>query len=84
MNGHLATRAACLIAVVVGMVALSATVAWGAVPAWTTYDHDGARSATDPDSGSPVTPAPAWGPVQVDGGVYAQPLVFGSRVYVAT
>jgi outer membrane protein assembly factor BamB len=68
----------------VGLTALSATVASAAVPAWTTYDHDGARSATDPDSGSPVAPAPAWGPAQLDGDVYAQPLVSGSRVYVAT
>jgi outer membrane protein assembly factor BamB len=74
-------RCAALIAVVALSAAASATAA---VPAWTTYDHDGARSATDPDSGSPVTPAAAWGPVSVDGAVYAQPLVFGSRVYVAT
>ena len=57
----------------------------GAVPAWTTYDHDAARSATDPDSGSPVPPTPAWSaPAQLDGPVYAQPLVYGSLVYVAT
>ena len=31
-----------------------------------------------------MTPAAAWGPARVDGDVYAQPLVFGSRVYVAT
>lgn len=54
------------------------------MPAWTSYDHDGARSAIDPDSGAPVNPTAAWGPAQVDGDVYAQPLVFGSRVYVAT
>jgi outer membrane protein assembly factor BamB len=58
--------------------------ATAAVPAWTSYDHDGARSATDPDSAAPVTPAPAWGPATVDGKVYAQPLVYGSLVYVAT
>jgi outer membrane protein assembly factor BamB len=84
VNGCLATRVACVCAVALGVIALLASVAWSAVPAWTTYDHDGARSATDPDSGSPVAPAPAWGPLAVDGDVYAQPLVFGSRVYVAT
>lgn len=66
------------------MAAVTCSFAAAAVPAWTSYDHDGARSATDPDSGAPVTPAAAWGPVPVDGDVYAQPLVFGSAVYVAT
>jgi polyvinyl alcohol dehydrogenase (cytochrome) len=84
LNWRLASRAARVATVAFGLIALSATVAWGAVPAWITYDHDGARSATDPDSGSPVTPAAAWGPTQLDGDVYAQPLVFGSRVYAAT
>ena len=66
------------------LAGLAAGEAGAAVPAWTSYDHDGARSATDPDSGSPVTPTAAWGPAQVDGDVYAQPLVSGSAVYVAT
>jgi len=80
-------RCAALTAVLAATAAATTTAtmtATAAVPAWTTYDHDGARSATDPDSGSPVTPAAAWGPAVVDGEVYAQPLVFGSRVYVAT
>ena len=73
-----------MLVVVIGVAALAASFASAAVPAWTTYDHDGARSATDPDSGAPVTPTAAWGAVAVDGDVYAQPLVFGSWVYVAT
>ncbi|MFL5861346.1 MAG: Ig-like domain repeat protein, partial [Solirubrobacteraceae bacterium] len=75
-------RSAVLIAALALFAAPSAVAA---VPAWTTYDHDGARSGTDPDSGSPVTPKPAWsGPSHLVGDVYAQPLVFGSLVYVAT
>ena len=70
--------------VVLALAGLMPCLATAAVPAWTTYDHDGARSATDPDSGAPVTPSAAWGPIQVDGDVYAQPLVSGSLVYVAT
>ena len=81
---RLATRGACLLVLALGAFALVASFASAAVPTWTTYDHDGARSATDPDSGTPVAPTPAWGPVAVDGDVYAQPLVFGSRVFVAT
>jgi outer membrane protein assembly factor BamB len=78
------TRGACLLVMAVGVAALAASLAGAAVPTWSTYDHDGARSATDPDSGAPVAPTAVWGPVAVDGDVYAQPLVFGSRVYVAT
>ncbi|MGZ4168671.1 MAG: hypothetical protein ACXVRW_01370 [Solirubrobacteraceae bacterium] len=33
VSGRLATRAACLVVMAVGLIALSATVAWGAVPA---------------------------------------------------
>lgn len=73
-----------MIAAATALGALSGARAQAAVPAWTSYDHDGLRSATDPDSGAPVTPTAAWGPVQVDGDVYAQPLVYGSAVYVAT
>jgi outer membrane protein assembly factor BamB len=62
-----------------------AVAASAAVPTWLTYDHDSGRSATDPDSTSPLTPTPAWtAPAHLDGDIYAQPLVYGSRVYVAT
>jgi polyvinyl alcohol dehydrogenase (cytochrome) len=64
--------------------ALGAYAAAAAVPAWTTYRHDEARSGIDPDSTSPVTPAQAWQTPALDGQVYAQPLVYGSYVYVAT
>ena len=68
-------------------LALGATFgasAAAAVPAWTTYRHDAARSGIDPDSTSPVTPSEAWRTPALDGQVYAQPLVYGSFVYVAT
>jgi polyvinyl alcohol dehydrogenase (cytochrome) len=70
-----------------GLLALSLAVssATAAVPAWSTYDHDGLRSASDPDSGTPVAPVPAWGAeAALDGQVFAQPLVYGSQMYVAT
>ncbi|HEV3129263.1 MAG TPA: PQQ-binding-like beta-propeller repeat protein, partial [Solirubrobacteraceae bacterium] len=53
-------------------------------PAWTTYRHDGARSGIDPDSTSPVAPTQAWQSPALDGPVWGQPLVYGTRVYVAT
>jgi outer membrane protein assembly factor BamB len=82
--GAAAVRALGAAALVLAL-ATAAPAARSSVPAWTTYDHDAARSATDPDSGSPVAPSPAWGaPATLDGAVYAQPLVYGPRVYVAT
>jgi polyvinyl alcohol dehydrogenase (cytochrome) len=63
----------------------AAPPAQAAVPAWTTYDHDARRSAIDPRNGSRVSPTPAWhSATKLDGPVYAQPLVVGSRVYAAT
>jgi outer membrane protein assembly factor BamB len=61
-----------------------AASASAAIPAWTTYRHDGARSGIDPDSSSPVAPSQIWQSQALDGQVYGQPLVYGSRVYVAT
>jgi outer membrane protein assembly factor BamB len=56
----------------------------GAVPSWTTYHHDAARSGIDPDSTSPLAPAQAWQTPALDGPIWSQPLVYGSEVYVAT
>ena len=61
-----------------------APVAGAAVPAWTTYRHDAARTGIDPDRTIPVRPAQAWQTHELDGEVYAQPLVYGSSVFVAT
>jgi outer membrane protein assembly factor BamB len=56
-----------------------------AIPSWTTYHRDGARSGVDPDSAAALPPVQAWqtSPA-LDGDVYGQPLVYGARVYVAT
>jgi outer membrane protein assembly factor BamB len=75
------------VAVICAALAVQAVIATGAgaaIPAWTTYRHDAARSGIDPDSTSPVTPAQAWQTPALDGEVYGQPLVYGSSVYVAT
>lgn len=54
-------------------------------PAWTTYHHDAGRSGIDPDSTSPVSPRRVWQTSPpLDGLAWSQPLVYGSRVYVAT
>lgn len=53
-------------------------------PAWTTYHRDPARSGNDPEGGHPVTPTLAWQSPDLGAPLYGQPLVLGSRVYVAT
>ncbi|HEV3284136.1 MAG TPA: PQQ-binding-like beta-propeller repeat protein [Solirubrobacteraceae bacterium] len=53
-------------------------------PAWTTYHHDAGRSGYDPDGASPLPPSLAWQSVDLGGPIWGQPLVLGSRVYVAT
>jgi outer membrane protein assembly factor BamB len=78
-------RVAAVAAALLAAVSLSAT----ARAAWTTYGHDALRSGIDPDSTSPLPPTKIWetpstGTGALDGKIYAQPLVFGSQVYVAT
>jgi len=74
---------------VVVCLALVATpgVARAAIPSWTTYHHDAGRSGIDPDSTSPLPPnqmGQIWQTSALDGAIWGQPLVYGSRVYVAT
>ena len=73
-----------VMAVTLTVQAVLGAYAAAAIPAWTTYRHDAARSGIDPDSASPVTPSQAWQTPALDGEVYGQPLVYGSYVYVAT
>jgi polyvinyl alcohol dehydrogenase (cytochrome) len=74
----LITAAALTLEAVVG------AYAGAAVPAWTTYRHDAARSGIDPDSTTPVTSAQVWQTPALDGEVYGQPLVYGAYLYIAT
>lgn len=68
-------------------VALALAVSLGAAactPDWTTYHQDNTRSGADL-SAPDITPAKiAWTSPWVDGFVFAQPLVYNNRVYVAT
>ena len=73
-----------VMAVALAVQAVLGAYAAAAIPAWTTYRHDAARSGIDPDSTSPVTPSGAWQTPALDGEVYGQPLVYGPYVYVAT
>jgi outer membrane protein assembly factor BamB len=51
---------------------------------WPTYHHDAARSGVAADQGALGSVAQAWASVALDGAVYAQPLVVGDRVFVAS
>lgn len=64
------------------LIAVAAPVA--AVAAWPTYHADLSRTGTDP--GAPLTRSLTniWGPVNLDGEVYAEPLAAGNSVIVAT
>jgi outer membrane protein assembly factor BamB len=53
-------------------------------PAWTTYHRDAARSGADPDAINPITPTFSWQSLNLGAPIWGQPLVLGSRVYVAT
>jgi outer membrane protein assembly factor BamB len=51
---------------------------------WLTYHHDVARSGLASDQAPLGTVRQAWTSTALDGAVYAQPLVAGGRVFVAT
>src|SRR5713226_2387705 len=53
---------------------------------WTTYHHDDAHTGYDPAAPAvgAVTPTPGWTQPTLDAEVYAEPLIDGGLVYVAT
>jgi outer membrane protein assembly factor BamB len=51
---------------------------------WTTYHRDAGRSGDDPDGVNPVAPTNTWQSPDLGAPIWSQPLVLGSRVYVAT
>jgi outer membrane protein assembly factor BamB len=53
-------------------------------PAWSTYHRDAARSGVDPDATEPIAPTLAWQSPFLGAAIYSQPVILGSRVYVAT
>jgi outer membrane protein assembly factor BamB len=52
--------------------------------AWTTYHGDATRTGNDPEAISPQVPSLAWQSPVLGAPIWSQPLVLGSRVYVAT
>ncbi len=68
------------------LLAVAATLAQSAAaePAWTTYHHDAARSGDDPEASSPIAPVLAWHTPDLGAPIWSQPVILGSRAYVAT
>src|SRR5689334_6168303 len=61
------------------------TAAGNGAAQWSTYDHDPARTGVAPDGpSSAASVRRQWATAPLDGDVYAQPLVVGNRVVVAT
>jgi polyvinyl alcohol dehydrogenase (cytochrome) len=75
---------ALLAATLVGLLAGSLAINAYAEPAWTTYHRDAARSGDDPEATNPITPTLAWQTHDLGAPIWGQPLILGSRVYVAT
>ena len=55
-----------------------------AEPAWTTYHRDPGRSGYDPEGTSPIVPVLAWQSVGLGAPIFQQPLILGTRAYIAT
>ena len=53
-------------------------------PAWLTFNRDPARTGFDPSSPVLGSPRLTWASADLDGAVYAQPLVLDGRVLVVT
>jgi outer membrane protein assembly factor BamB len=70
-----------VVLVVVAIIAVAAPAA--AAPSWTTYHLDNARTGDDTSEPSFASLTPGFN-VAVDGAVYAEPLVTGNSVIVAT
>jgi outer membrane protein assembly factor BamB len=68
------------------LVCACATLAGGAQaePAWTTYHRDPGRSGYDPEGTNPIVPVLAWQSVGLGAPIWQQPLILGTRVYIAT
>ena len=79
----LARRLGAAAIAVLALVATSYFAALGATTGWPTYQHDAGRSGLDPDAAPVATLSAGWN-TQLDGTMYAQPLVVGSLVYAAT
>jgi outer membrane protein assembly factor BamB len=64
--------------------AVAALPATAGSASWTTYHYDNTRAGYDPNEPSFSTFSTAWTQTGITGDIYAEPLVYGSTVYVVT
>jgi outer membrane protein assembly factor BamB len=74
----------CLVLAAPTVFAATAAGASAGEAAWTTYHGDATRTGNDPQAISPQTPSFAWQSPNLGAPIWNQPLVVGSRVYLAT
>jgi polyvinyl alcohol dehydrogenase (cytochrome) len=72
---------ACLLA---GVLAGPLTAPARGEATWTTYHRDLGRSGDDPDATEPIVPVEDWQSPDLGAPIWSQPLILGSRAYVAT
>jgi outer membrane protein assembly factor BamB len=77
-------RAGMVAAALASLAAGSAARAARAEPSWPTYHRDAGRSGFDPEGTSPLVPSLAWQSPDLGAPIWGQPLILGSRAYVAT
>jgi putative pyrroloquinoline-quinone binding quinoprotein len=66
------------------LVAVLALVPIGAAADWTTYHFDNSRAANDTTEPPATSIGPDWTSQPLDGEVYAEPLLTGNTLFVAT
>ena len=77
-------RIALVVAVVAGMALLDAVPLAASVPSWPTYHGTPDREGNPGPVPSLLNAAPSWTSPALDGMVYAEPIVAGTRAYVVT
>jgi outer membrane protein assembly factor BamB len=77
-------RGGIVAAVLLSLAVGSAAQVARAEPSWPTYHRDAGRSGFDPEGTTPLVPSLAWQSPELGAPIWGQPLILGSRVYVAT
>lgn len=73
-----------LLVVVAAAQPQAALAATDPLPPWVTYHHDLARTGVDTTAPAFESARPGWTSPQLDGSVFAEPLLAGNNVFVAT
>ena len=82
--GRIATSGLAALVVIAGLLTGVSEGATAAAADWPTYHHDAGRTGADAPGVDLSLAGPEWTSATLDGGVYAEPLVVGSNVIVAT